>query len=687
MKAKIEKMFGSFLFDDTNLKKYVPKRVYKEYKCLKDVGEPLNALVARSIAKGIKKWALKMGATHYSHWFLPLTGKSAEKQVSFLEIDKKGNFIEDFDEKALIKGETDASSFPNGGDRLTFEARGYTVWDYTSPIFIKEDLNGNRVLYIPTAFCSYHGLALDEKTPLLRSAESLNIQALRVLNLLGYKNVKKVFCDVGAEQEYFLIKKEDYEKRFDLKMTGRTLLGAKPTKSQEVHSHYFGVINDQISAFMNEVDCELWKVGVSAKLQHNEVAPSQYELVPIYNNANVSNDQNQIIMETLNRIAKKHGFEVLFHEKPFNYLNGSGKHINWSLSTDTGINLLNVNLKDKTLFLTFFVSVIAAINSYYDLIRCSVAYRGNDLRLGEKEAPPSLISVFIGNELENLLNTIGSIKENKSVNSQKLLDTRVKALPKMVKDYCDRNRTSPFAFGGNKFEFRMSGSSQAIAWPTCCINTAVAKILNEIANELEKKHVLDESCVLELLKNMILKHKRIIFNGNSFDKAWEEEAKKRGIKNYASSLDCYKLLENKNIEELFEQTCVLNREELSLKKNTLVNTYVDSVLVEIKTIREMINKKIYPSLVNYYNQVKDLKVKSAKNISKTLEDKMDAFYNYSLKLDKFINESKEGNYENYEKKCKTALKLLDEIREEYDEFEPFIPNDLKPYPFYNDILY
>lgn len=454
------------LFSDAVFKKYVSKKVYAEYLDIKLKGGHINLPLASKLSHAIKLWAVKQGVTHYTHWFQPLTGLTAGKQVSFLELDGH-KVIEKFDAKSLIKGETDASSFPNGGERMTFEARGYTVWDYTSPIVIQNKGNGNKVLLIPTAFCSYHGTALDEKTPLLRAIQALNKQGVKLLHTLGYKDVKKLIVNVGGEQEYFLIKKSHYLKRKDLVLTGRTLLGAPPIKSQEKHHHYFGTISNLMNGFMNDVNKELWKMGITAKLQHNEVAPCQYEIVPIYSNVNIACDQNQILMETLQSVAQKYDLVVLLNEKPFKGVNGSGKHTNWSVATDTGINLLDAALEDKTLFLLFLTSVIAAIDEYAPLVRLSASYYGNDLRLGGDEAPPSIISIFVGATIANILKDI----ENGiafSHGDNQTLETGVNLLPINFKDNCDRNRTSPFAFTGNKFEFRMVGSSQSLSFLTLC---------------------------------------------------------------------------------------------------------------------------------------------------------------------------------------------------------------------------
>lgn len=683
-KTKIEKLFGDYVCSDDVLKKYMPASSYKSYIRLKSEGEELDRMTARSVAKAIKKWALKKGAAHYSHWFMPLTNKTAEKQVSFIEINANGKMIEDFDEKSLIKGEADASSFPNGGERMTFEARGYTVWDYTSPVFIKEDSARNKVVYIPTAFCSYNGTALDEKTPLLRATESLNIQALRMLKILGYKDVKKVSFHVGAEQEYFLIKTEHFEKRLDLKMTGRTILGAMPLKSQEECSHYFGMIEDSIGAFMNDVDRELWKMGVTAKFQHNEVAPCQYEFVPIFNNVNVASDQNQIIMEVISSVAKKHGLTALFHEKPFNCVNGSGKHENWSLSTDTGLNLFDVKLADKTLFFTFFIAMIVAIDKYYKLVRASTAYYGNDLRLGGDEAPPALISVFAS---DYVLRMFEELENEENSKSKLVLDTRVKTLPKMEKDFCDRNRTSPFAFTGNKFEFRMVGSSQAVAWPSTCICTALSDVLGSMADELEgTTHKKDK--LIELLKIKLDEHKRIIFNGNGYDDAWKKEAKERGLIEYKDTLSVCAIYDDADIIELFENTKVLNENELSLRRATMTKKYIESAMLEAKTMVEMFNKQIFPALNICAN------VQAAKK-SKQLEVN-ERFIASSDELITLVGELT-GVMEKIEKQAGDIVKgkmiqnslivLMKKIRKVYDEIEVFIPDMYEPFPTYNKIFF
>lgn len=683
---EFKKTFGKYVFDDNTLKKYISFKNFKKYLKTKELGEGLSPSLARLIAGAIKKWAMKFNVTHYCHWFMPLTGKTAEKQVSFIEITGNGKVIEDFSEKSLIKGETDASSFPNGGERLTFEARGYTVWDYTSPVFIKEDLYGNKVLCIPTAFCAYSGLALDEKTPLLRALERVNKQSKRILKALGHDNFKRVICNAGAEQEYFLIKKEDYEKRLDLKLTKRTLLGKDPIRSQEESCHYFGAIDDEISLIMHDVDKALWEMGITAKIQHNEVAPSQFELTPIYSQANIASDQNQLVMETITKMAKKHGFVALFHEKPFNNINGSGKHINLSLSTDTGLNLLDANMPDKTIFLVFFSSMIVAVDRYYKLFRASTAYQANDLRLGGSEAPPVLISTFIGEYLENLVFS-EDFEKREDINNY--LDTGVKSLPKTVKDYCDRNRTSPFAYCGSRFEFRMVGSSQSIALPTTCILTAYQEVLKEIADSVENVDTSKRKAIVDIVKENLLSHRRIIFNGNGYDESWKTEAKKRGLAEIKDSIEAYEIFNDKDIIDLFTSSNVFNETELNLRKNTLLKNYIESVKIEAKTLCEMLNKDVYPSLhkaIDFYSEKSsatyfyDYKTKLEKSLNSILE--LHSKLNTLLKKDNTSDYFEMGKY--YRDKI---IPLMNGIRMYFDSIEEIIPNEFKPFPSYNDILF
>lgn len=683
MRTMLEKMFGKDVCSDETLKKLMPRKGFKRYQELKLNGEELDIITARKIAKAIKTWALKNGATHYSHWFMPLTNKTAEKQVSFVEIDTKGKMIEDFNEKSLIKGETDASSFPNGGSRMTFEARGYTIWDYTSPVFIKSDSFGNKVVYIPTAFLSYNGTALDEKTPLLRAQESLSAQAIRVLKVLGYNDVKKVTMSLGAEQEYFLIKTEAYNKRFDLKMTGNTLFGSSAIKSQEMCSHYFGTIQDDISGFMNEVDNILWKMGITAKLQHNEVAPCQHEFVPIFSTVNVACDQNQIIMETIKNVAKKYGYTALFNEKPFKNINGSGKHANWSLDTNTGINLFNLKQKDKLLFCTFFIAMIEAIDRYYKLIRLSCSYRNNDLRLGGDEAPPTIVSVFASDFVLDLIESLNG--ESKVDLKKSILNVRVKSLPKTEKDFCDRNRTSPFAFANNKFEFRMIGSSQSVSFPTTCICAMLSKVLNEYAEAIKEDATRED--ISRFIKNRYDLHKRIIFNGNGYDKAWEEMAKKRGLVNYKDSLEVYPTLLDGDIVELFEDTKVLDLEELKLRQSTLYKNYFDNILVESKTMKELVNKSILSSIDKYIKSL-NLEIKTNKEIKRKFEKEYEEIYIASNILENKIKEYEDcKKIENKISITKDLICVMKNLRRMYDDIETLIPKEYMPFINYNEILF
>jgi len=687
MKSKIEKMFGKYICDDETLKKFMPRKDFNNYKKIKLVGEPLDKKTAKSIAKAIKTWALKMKATHYTHWFMPLNNKTAEKQVSFIEKMPDGKLMIDFSEKSLIKGETDASSFPNGGERLTFEARGYTVWDYSSPVFIKKDSANNKVVYIPTAFCSYNGTALDEKTPLLRAVESLNTQSLRFLKLLNHDEVKKVDFFVGAEQEYFLIKTEDYEKRLDLKLTGRTLLGSKTLKSQEECSHYFGMIEDKISLFMNEVDTKLWKMGITAKLQHNEVAPSQYEIVPIFNQVNTASDQNQIIMETLSSTAKKYGLTALFHEKPFSGINGSGKHCNWSLSTDTGLNLFSTELKDPILFYSFFVAMVCAIDKYYPIIRLSTAYRSNDLRLGGDEAPPALISLFAS---DYILEKLNSIEQNNLSNNEKpLLNTGVKSLPKTEKDFCDRNRTSPFAFTGNKFEFRMPGASQSVAWPSTCICSCLASVIKEFCDKIELSTLENKyMALLEELKSQYKKHKKIIFNGNGYDPSWKEEAKKRGLKEYRTAIEAFSVFEDENLMKAFTDSNVFTPSELNLRKSTMIKNYIESVMLEAKTLIEIVNKNVLNKLHNLkVNLLQDDNTYS-KRLNKLLSENIKEINNLTSDLLILVKDIEETltPHEKLEKIKNKLFLTLNKIRNVYDDTEKLLPQEYEPLPSYNTML-
>ncbi len=674
MKTKIEKIFGKYVLSDDTLKKYLPRNKYTEYIDTKAKSKTLSKSCAHSIAIAIKKWAIKMGASHYTHWFMPLNNKTAEKQVSFIEINSKGKVLEDFSESALIKGETDASSFPNGGERMTFEARGYTVWDYTSPIFIKEYSADNKVVYIPTAFCSYNGTSLDEKTPLLRATQALNTETIKLLHKLGHTDVVKTEFNVGAEQEYFLVEKEIFEKRFDLQTTGHTLVGNSPIKKQEESSHYFGKIDENVCKLMNDVNNKLWKMGITAKLQHNEVAPNQYEFVPIFNCVNIANDQNQLIMDTISDISKKYNLITLFHEKPFNHVNGSGKHENWSITTNTGINLFDMKCKDNLLFVTFFVSMICAIDKYYPILRQSTAYYSNDFRLGGNEAPPALISVFTS---DYILDFINMILNDKSPNKIKnILKTGVNFLPTTERDYCDRNRTSPFAFTGNKFEFRMPGSSQSVAWPSTCVCTILCDTISEINNELATSTNPRED-LKSILKNKLEEHKRIIYNGNGYDNKWLEIAKSRGLIEYKNAVRTFNILNDKNTIALFEKHNILSKEELTIRNNNSIKSYYNNLLLDANTMLYMFNKEIMPCLYTYKN-CSYCKAGFDSTISK-IENKISVL---KKSVDKFLSLDDNLKPDFTDK----MISAMQELREEYDSIENTIPKKYMLFPDYNEIF-
>ena len=590
----VPEIFGENVFSETVMKNKLPKEVYRSLKRTIDNGEALDIGVANVVANAMKDWAVEKGATHYTHWFQPMTGVTAEKHDSFISPTTDGKVMMEFSGKELVVGEPDASSFPSGGIRATFEARGYTAWDPTSYAFVRDG-----TLYIPTAFCSYTGEVLDKKTPLLRSMDALNKQALRILKLFGNEDVKRVTSTVGPEQEYFLIDEKVYKEREDLKMTGRTLFGAMPPKGQELEDHYFGSIKTRVSAFMKDLDTELWKLGILAKTKHNEVAPAQHELAPIFSTTNVATDHNQLTMEMMKKVAQRHGMVCLLHEKPFEGINGSGKHNNWSMSTNTGVNLLDPGKTpaDNAQFMLFLTAVIKAVDEYQDLLRLSVASAGNDHRLGANEAPPAIISIFLGEELEGIVESIvhGEKAENGKKGKMRL---GVDVLPEFPKDSTDRNRTSPFAFTGNKFEFRMPGSSFSVAGPNIVINTIVADALEQFADQLEKAENFNEALQALVAKNL-KEHQRIIFNGNGYSREWEEEAGKRGLlnlRNTAEALPYYKL--EKNIK-IFQRHGVFTNREVLSRMEIAQENYKKIITIEAKTMVDMAKKQIYPA-VNAY---------------------------------------------------------------------------------------
>ncbi len=690
-----EKMFSKYVLTDDKLRKLMKRKDFKKFMELKHSLKDLNFELADVVARAIKKWALSLGATHYTHWFFPLTGKYAEKQVSFLDMGENGEFINKFNGNSLIKGETDASSFPSGGERMTFEARGYTVWDYSSPVFIKEDNDKNKVLYIPTAFCSYTGVALDEKTPLLRATEFLNFQTTKLLNTLGYSDVKYVDCNMGGEQEYFLIDKNLYKKRKDLVVTGRTLLGSGLIKKQEMYNHYFGQINSKISSFMHELDKELWAVGIMAKIQHNEVAPSQHEVVPVYSSVNIATDQNSLMMDIMQQVADRHNLQVLFHEKPFNCLNGSGKHNNWSISTNTGLNLLDFNHVKEDVFMIILTSIISAIDKHYDLLRMSVSSLSNDFRLGGYEAPPSIISVFVGDDMlnimENYVTTNKISKRNKSI-----LDMKTKSVAKLYKDNCDRNRTSPFAYTGNKFEFRMAGSSQSMALCNAVLATIIADEIKNVNAVLEKSTNIEKDLRTIICDN-IKNHKKIIFNGNSYDKSWQEEAKKRGLIDYRNCVDACSSLKTEKAIKLFTENGVMSETEINIRYNTYLKTYCEGIITEAKTLLNMIEKQVIPSLNNYLiyilnlldkQKINRLENKNNVEISANINNCINSLYEKLNELNVLLESIEK--IENIKEKSEFARdKILDimfKIREIYDGIENIIPDEFKPFPSYNELV-
>ncbi len=604
--VNVAEIFGQDVFNDSVMQERLPKKVYKELKQTIEEGKELSLEIADVVAHEMKEWAIEKGATHYTHWFQPMTGLTAEKHDSFITAPmENGKVLMSFSGKELIKGEPDASSFPSGGLRATFEARGYTAWDCTSPAFVRHDAAG-AILCIPTAFCSYTGEALDQKTPLLRSMEAINREALRLLRLFGNTTSKRVTPSVGAEQEYFLIDKAKYLQRKDIIYTGRTLFGAMPPKGQEMDDHYFGVVRQRIAGYMREVNEELWKLGVTSKTQHNEVAPAQHELAPIYAPVNIAVDHNQIIMRTLKKVASRHGMRCLLHEKPFQGINGSGKHNNWSLTTDDGINLLEPGKTphENIQFLLVLTSILKAVDIHADLLRESAADVGNDQRLGGNEAPPAVISVFLGEQLQDVLEqliTTGTATRSKKGGK---LETGVRTLPDLVKDATDRNRTSPFAFTGNKFEFRMVGSRDSIASCNIVLNTITAEVFQEVNDRLEKAADRDLE-IHDIIKEFATEHQRIVFNGNGYSREWEEEAKRRGLPNLPTMVDAIPALTTPKAVKLFENFKVFSRAELESRAEIQYESYAKAVNIEARTMINMTTKQIIPAVVRYTTMVAD----------------------------------------------------------------------------------
>jgi len=694
--SKLGKIFASQVFNDAVMKESLPKATYKALKKTIEEGLPLDPLVADIVANAMKDWALDKGATHFTHWFQPMTGITAEKHDAFISPTSDGKAIMEFSGKELIKGEPDASSFPSGGLRATFEARGYTAWDCTSPAFVKDGS-----LCIPTAFCSYTGEALDMKTPLLRSMAALSKQALRVLKALGNTTTNRVITTVGPEQEYFLVDKKIYDQRKDLIFTGRTLFGAKPPKGQELEDHYFGSIKERISAYMQELDEELWKLGIAAKSKHNEVAPGQFELAPIYTTTNIATDHNQLTMDLMKKVALRHGLVCLLHEKPFAGINGSGKHNNWSMGTDDGMNLLEPGRTphDNKQFLVFLCSVIKAVDEYADLLRVSAANPGNDHRLGANEAPPAIISIFLGEQLQDILEQI----ENGGATSSKSggnMEIGVTTLPVLPKDATDRNRTSPFAFTGNKFEFRMCPSSASIADPNITLNTIVAEVLNEVADRLEKATDVNAE-VKALLADYVAKHKRVVFNGNGYSDEWVVEAEKRGLQNIKTTVEAIKaFISEKNIA-VMEKHAVLSKVEMESRYEIALEIYIKTINIEALTMIEIAKRQILPSVIKYATNIAaSINTIKATGVIADLTAQIEILTEVSsltgsLKkniavLEETLEKASNAHGDTYAQASLFRFDVFEKmgtLREVADTLETLVDKEVWPMPTYGDLLF
>ena len=692
-------IFGENVFNDTVMQERLPKKVYKNLRKTIEEGKDLDLETADVIAHEMKEWAIEKGATHYTHWFLPLTGVTAEKHDSFISAPlPSGKVLMTFSGKELIKGEPDASSFPSGGLRATFEARGYTAWDCTSPAFVRQDAGG-ATLCIPTAFCSYTGEALDQKTPLLRSMEAINKEALRLLRLFGNTTSKKVTPSVGAEQEYFLVDAEKFEERKDLIYTGRTLFGAMPPKGQELDDHYFGTIRQRIASFMRDVNIQLWKVGVPAKTQHNEVAPAQHELAPIYTEANIAVDQNQLTMQTLKRVACQHGLKCLLHEKPFAGVNGSGKHDNWSITTDDGINLLDPGKTphENTQFLLVLACILKAVNKHADLLRESAADPGNDHRLGANEAPPAIISIFLGEQLEDVVEQLISTGEATHSLKGGKLETGVSTLPDLFKDATDRNRTSPFAFTGNKFEFRMVGSRDSIANPNIVLNTIVAEAFADACDILEKADDFDLA-VHDLIKEYLTENQRIIFNGNGYSDEWVAEAERRGLPNIKSMVEAIPAITTDKAVELFERFSVFTKAELESRAESQYEAYAKAINIEARTMIDMASKQFLPAFIKYTKTLADtvnavkaagvdasVQTETLKEVSALMAETKAALDNLvKTTADAAAKEEGEVQATYYHTEVVPAM---DALRAPVDKLEMIVDKEAWPMPSYGDLIF
>ena len=694
-------IFGSNVFNDSVMKERLPKPIYKELKATIEMGAQLNPKIADIVANAMKDWAIEKGATHYTHWFQPMTGVTAEKHDAFINPASDGTVILEFSGKELIKGETDASSFPSGGLRAIFEARGYTVWDCTSPAFVKESPDGSTILCIPTAFCSYTGEALDEKTPLLRSMDAVGTQAMRILRLFGNTTSTKVNISVGPEQEYFLVAKDKFMQRKDLLFTGRTLFGAMPPKGQEMDDHYFGAIKEKIAAFMDELNIELWKLGITAKTQHNEVAPAQHELAPIYASNNVATDHNQLIMETMQKVANRQGLACLLYEKPFDGVSGSGKHNNWSMVTDDGVNLLEPGKTphENVQFLLFLMAILKAVDENAELLRMSASSPGNDRRLGANEAPPAIISAFLGEQLEDVLNQLDTTGEATRSKQGSKLNASVSTLPSFTKDATDRNRTSPFAFTGNKFEFRMVGSTQSIAEPNIVLNTIVADALCEIADELEQAENFDMA-VHDMIKELVKKHKRIVFNGNAYSDEWVEEAKRRGLPNLTCMVDAIPALVKEETIRIFEKHHVLSKAELESRVEIKYENYSKTINIEAKTMIEMAKKQIIPAVMKYQASlaegVNELRTAGIEEVSVQMEI-MNSIAKELVLLQAAVKELEKADQEaakmSYDIPAQAkyfhdvVCEAMNQVRIPADRLEGLVAKEAWPFPTYGELLF
>ena len=694
--AKVPEIFGSMVFNDQKMQERLPKSTYKALKKTIQNGEPLDLSVANVVAAAMKDWAVEMGCTHYTHWFQPMTGITAEKHDSFIAPNGEGQVIMEFSGKELVKGEPDASSFPSGGIRATFEARGYTTWDPTSYAFVKDG-----TLYIPTAFCSYTGEVLDKKTPLLRSMERINTEAVKILHLLGKENVTRVTTTVGPEQEYFLIDKDAYDQREDLIYTGRTLFGAKAPKGQELDDHYFGAIKTRVAAYMKDLDEELWKLGILAKTKHNEVAPSQHELAPIFTTTNIATDHNELTMEVMKKVAERHGLVCLLHEKPFAGVNGSGKHNNWSISTNTGENLLEPGKtpENNLQFQLFLAAVVKAVHEYQDLLRIPVASAGNDHRLGANEAPPAIISMYLGDDLGELVDSIINDREYVSKGKQKMR-TGVDVLPDFMKDTSDRNRTSPFAFTGNKFEFRALGSSLNIACPNYMLNTMVAEELSEFYDELKDADDMD-AAIKALVKKVFTEHQNIIFNGNNYAPEWVEEAERRGLLNLKSLPDAMEhFLDKKNVD-LFVKNKICSADEIRARYEIELESYSKQINIEALTMIDMAKKNILPAVTSYVRDLTDtalakkalsdaIPTSVEEDLITSLSNKLVCFSKKTAELEEAVIKASDYSDDNlkYAKYYReTVFALMQELRAVGDAMETETASEYWPYPSYGELLF